>query len=522
MRMVVVLTCLVAAAAGLQLGHFRSRLTSPGIRTLLPTTFSFWDRAPASRHLGLAFVEPQDPERGRAYQHFSPVWLTLLYLLLKPFGLMGVPYASAQNALVFGTFLVMVWMIAAALTLPDRAGADGAVPDLFRPGAGVWGIPLMLLALCTLATLPSLWVASLIANPEENNRYIAAIVVAFISALDFHGRPFGRAGFMAALTVALLAPMCAPFLLVVLLVLAVPVDSPRLPSGVRWESWRTQGPVLLAVAACGVVVPYLTARAGGWIGVGSSPLFRSGLDGDTQYFSTMMQAVFRPFDVAGRHWALLPIPVAALAVSAGAFVISRPLAERMLRQLFVAWSPALFWIVLFPQIVSIHPYVFDFGLMFPPAFCLAFWFAQKETHDLLAERRGLVLALGIMLIGLLMTNGLDLARVRKWPPLRATTLSFRLLPLHQDEPRNAPVTSPSLTAAAGWLRFTEVAQAEPLFEQQRHVAAERPVPVLYPDAAPRHPFGPVGQIVIDTEARFGVVRPSAADGGGVEAVEIGD
>jgi hypothetical protein len=165
-------------------------------------------------------------------------------------------------------------------------------------------------------------------------------------------------------------------------------------------------------AGRGGVTAYLMLWIGGWHTAGSSPLFRSGLDGHTQYFSTMVQAVLHPTIANDRRWQLLPVPVAALAVVAGTFTLSRPLAERMLRQLLVCLSPALFWIVVFPQIVSIHPYVFDFGLVFAPAFCLAFWLAQPEVEDLLAGRRGLVLGLFIMLVGLLMTNYIDLARVR--------------------------------------------------------------------------------------------------------------
>ena len=105
-------------------------------------------------------------------------------------------------------------------------------------------------------------------------------------------------------------------------------------------------------------------RVGGFQGLGSGVLFRSGLDGSTQYFVSMTQAVLQPVD-AGRRWMLAPIPVAAASVAIAMFAFSRPLAERMLRQLLVCLTPALCWIVFFPQAVSIHPYLFDFGLIFP-------------------------------------------------------------------------------------------------------------------------------------------------------------
>jgi hypothetical protein len=265
----------------------------------------------------------------------------------------------------------------------------------------------------TVATLPSLWVASIIGNPEDQNRFLTTIAFAYLSVLDFRDRALDRAGWIAAVIVAVIAPMYSPFLILMLLILAGPGGLPD-RRGLKWPRWRSQTLILTAITIIGIVSPYLMLRLGGFHSIGSSFLFRSGLDGSTVYFTSMLQAVLSPADENGRAWALLPIPTAAALVTGGMLAFSRPLAERMLRQLLVCLTPTLFWIVLFPQAVSIHPYYFDFGLIFPAAFGLAFWLSDREIQDVLVRRRGLLLALCILLTGLLMTNALDLARAGRW------------------------------------------------------------------------------------------------------------
>src|SRR5690349_11426419 len=59
-----------------------------------------------------------------------------------------------------------------------------------------------------------------------------------------------------------------------------------------------------------------------------------------------------------------------------------------------------------------------------------------------------------------------------------------LLPLHQQKPGHPPVAVGLGGIAAARRRFAEMAQDQPLREEQRQVTAERAMPVLDPDAAP--------------------------------------
>src|SRR5262249_2200364 len=101
----------------------------------------------------------------------------------------------------------------------------------------------------------------------------------------------------------------------------------------------------------------------------SSFLFRSGLDGDTRYFTGLLQAAIAPCPVNCCYARtvsdlLLPavVPLAifgplAMRQPASGFSVSRTF-------LFLA-SPYLLSVILFPQSVSVHPYLYDHLLLIP-------------------------------------------------------------------------------------------------------------------------------------------------------------
>lgn len=78
--------------------------------------------------------------------------------------------------------------------------------------------------------------------------------------------------------------------------------------------------------------------------------------------------------------------------------------------------------------------------------------------------------------------------------LTAACSSLRLFPFHQNKPGNAlmEISFGGITSAGRW--FAEMAQVQTLLEQQGHVAAERSMPLLYPDAPPFHPFGAFSKV----------------------------
>jgi hypothetical protein len=265
------------------------------------------------------------------------------------------------------------------------------------------------LAVAGVFTLPSFWVALVRFNPEQYY-FVPALAFCHLAALDARGAIGVRSSWIALGAIALLAPVFAPFAILSWLVMwSVAPDSGR-------EDWSTIARLtVLAITAIAMfALPALLARLTTYTLVDGGIGFRSGLDGSQEHFTSMLQAVFAPSYPPGRAWFVWPWPVAALVAIGVAAVQAPALAAGMLRQLFVCWLPFLWMVVCFPQLVSIHPYQFDFHLCLGAALSVVLWLQRPDLQGWTTAPAAR-LAILIALTGLLMTNLIDLARMRVVP-----------------------------------------------------------------------------------------------------------
>lgn len=403
-RLLAAVVCLPAVAFVLWRAHFLHVQSDYNhLYVLLTNTFETWDRAPLSRHWLQAFYQPDALERHRSYDHIYTVWLVGLYVLLKPLRWLGWTYMQAQRTLVVLHFgFVAALLYATAAPLERRR-------DWTQPAALVWFV-VMLLAICGVATLSEFWGAAAINQPESWYD-VPVLAFAYAAAVDF-----GRRGdahldqriVWALFITVVIAPVYTPIVVLAVMGLWLPRTS-----GIRRHSaWLRPVLALTAIGAISFALPIVLSRFAGLTPDGSPFLWRSGLDGDMTYMTSVGQAIWRTFDPAWRKWSLLPFPIAAAAFAITTAIWNRPLAARMARQLFIAWLPYAYMVILLPQLVAIHPYVFDFGIVFSAAFTLTSWLLQPAVEATFAPRRAAVLAIGMALVALVMTNVLDLSRLR--------------------------------------------------------------------------------------------------------------
>lgn len=390
---------LMVVALGLWIGPrvFLSRGGVPWTQSM-PLTFGIWESRPPSEHFFLAFLTPHDVAAGKAYAHFSQPWLLLHYLSLQPFRWFGIPYDRSHVWLCLPQFFVILLLLAAHLHRQPLVLWPARTLPLVR-------LAIRMLAVAAVVTLPSFWVTFFRFNPDDYF-FVPALAFCHLAAADYRGTLRERDALLTLLAIALFAPIFTPFAAVSWL-LVWGVGS----SADERIDWRIVGR-LAAITLLGVVVFWLPTwiHRLGWIDiVGSGFRFRSGLDGSEQYFTSMAQALWAPFRSVDRPWQLWQWPIAAFAAIALAALRSPPAASRMMRQLFLCWAPLLWFVIVFPQSVSIHPYYTDFHIAFGAAFCLAFWLSRPEL-DGWGELPALRLAVTMAVAALLTTNLIDLAR----------------------------------------------------------------------------------------------------------------
>jgi len=139
---------------------------------------------------------------------------------------------------------------------------------------------------------------------------------------------------------------------------------------------KTKAFVLVIVSLANITLPYLLVKNHR----GSSFLYRSGLDGDRTYFSNHFQAVFLPYDVDFPRWVSVLSTVILILILWGVFRFKLTFESIKNSAIFFILSTVgyLTNVVIFPQSVSIHPYLYDFLWIVPMHFTALYMLSQSQ------------------------------------------------------------------------------------------------------------------------------------------------
>ena len=212
----------------------------------------------------------------------------------------------------------------------------------------------------------------------------------------------------------LFAPTYVPFLLAALWCCRGDLQPTLLATLVRNRSLTHAS---LASAAAGAVAFGTPAAAliiaSGYRNVASSVASRSGLDGDTTYFLDAAQALLRPYWGEPRTLSTLLVPAFVPLLACLLLTLGSPTAARRgwLASFAFLFAPYLFTLVLFPQAVSIHPYLYDQLLFLPAALLTAVWATTAHVQRRL--QGALLLLAGLLLSGLVMWNLISIAQTMR-------------------------------------------------------------------------------------------------------------
>ena len=370
----------------------------------LADTFTIWEGHPASEHVFLGWRAPEQFRVRKAYVNHVHPYLFAMY------GWMSTVRAAGRTDLYTASnttpLLYLLVIAAASAALFARLG-------LLERAASPVRLLLIFLGMGVVVTTWRFWHDLYRYSSDNPYPLLAGMLILVYACLLEPVRPRAAAASAAALVA--LSPTYAPFLL-------VPVALLFGRSGRLWREFAARNRTLLRLAALAVVtsivvfaVPIVLVWMKGFTPHGSSLLFRSGLDGDDRYVSSLAQAVLAPCPQAccwGRTAGdlLLPafLPLALLwPLVARAARVSGP-DLHLGRQLLFLLTPYLLSVIVFPQSVSVHPYMYDHLLIIP----VVVTGVTALLHPALQQRLGgaALLALLLGLAAVLMSNLLTLAQ----------------------------------------------------------------------------------------------------------------
>jgi hypothetical protein len=318
-----------------------------------------WESNRPSDHLYLAWRSQDGFDHRIVYaNHFHPYLLTMYAWIKAARRAGGLTLWQASNT---SLLLPILTLIGAFVVLAVRSGVLRGAPT-------VRDLLTVFLGMGVLLTTWRLWIDLVRFNSDNPYPLLAALCV-LVYALLLPPMRTGSAA-VAAAAFAALSPPNAPTLL-------VPVLGLFTKTGRNWrEAWKENRSVLvvcgaaLIAAALSYLDPRLLISWKGYQAQGSSFLFRSGLDGDTRYFSGLLQAAIAPCPTNccyARTLSDLLWPAAVPLAIFGPFTLrpNRTSDFSAVRTILFLATPYLVALIAFPQSVSVHPYLYDHLLLIP-------------------------------------------------------------------------------------------------------------------------------------------------------------
>jgi hypothetical protein len=368
----------------------------------LTTVFSIWEANAAREHILLAWRSSEDFERRSPYANHGHPYLLAMYAWTRTVrAFMGVPPYVATNTV---PFLYLAVILAAFTTLVARAGLLSGRPGLTR-------VVILFVTYGWIVTGWRFWNDLYRFNSDNLYPLLAGLLVFVYAFLVPPLRPTLAA--VSAVVVVAISPIHAPMLVLASLTLFGQgastlrdfVDRNR--SVLRISFWA------LAVGVITYLLPRMLIAWKGYIPQESSYMLRAGLDGDTRYFSNVVQAVVAPCPVGCCFprtadqliWpAFVPLLLTAVVALRRGFPRTLSIGHLLLFLTTPYWISA----ILFPQSVSIHTYLYDHLLLAPVIVVGAATVLVPRIETRL--RGGRLLLFLLISAGLLMANLISIAQ----------------------------------------------------------------------------------------------------------------
>lgn len=358
------MTMLIGLALVYRLGFWEMVTKASTISERLRNiTFPIWDQHSLSEHGYLVFLSQSDFEKGVAYSNHSYAYLFFMYPFYK--------LEMAIPRLPMRALVASLEMIFCVLTVVYVALHDQKERVRFHQGV------LILLAVMFFVTMPEFWISA--GKFNVDNPFPLQFPILLLVAHRISQDAVGVKLWLPLGALCVTAPVAAALLGMYLEVSSIRND------GLSKNTLKL-GIVVILLSVVVYLQPVITAKLLGFTSSNSGWKFRSGLDGDVSYFTNVLSSVSSPYFPRPAYLLALPIGL-LLAQLAFMYIRSRDGGDRALLvggtnlELFygVLFSQYMVTCLLWPQAISIHPYLYDYMLLAPISVWIALNFAQSRS-----------------------------------------------------------------------------------------------------------------------------------------------
>lgn len=330
---------------------------------LRDVTFPIWDTYNIKKHGFLVFLSTKDFDDAIAYSNHSSAFLMLMYFFYK----IEIMFPSMPMRLLAPVteMICIITTIIFILSHQFRLNNMRLVQYVQ-----------ILLGIMFLETTPGFWISAAKYNVDNpfNFQFSLLLWVSFCISTEL----FDKFKFYLPLFIyAIFAPINAFLLGLYLLISSVGANC-------FVKDKLKLALMIMFLAGIAYIQPVLTSKILGFSSKNSTWLFRSGLDGDITYFKDAITSVIFPIAIRPVSWLIVPILILLLELlnvymKDAVYKKRSNYARVSIPTSFygLIFSPYLLTALMWPQAVSIHPYLYDVMLVGPISVWIIFNFNQK-------------------------------------------------------------------------------------------------------------------------------------------------
>jgi len=312
-------------------------------------TYPIWSTSPWQQHGFFVYLTNEDFINRIAYTGHTPFYAMLMWPVVLISKTIGVPHKAIGALLPILLLSAVLVRIAKSQQEKLKISGNSASTLLFAT------------AIMFLMTSPFYWISLTKFNFDNALYYIIGPLL--LLSYEMASTKKRKLDLWAsALFIFFISP-----LVLSMLGLAVAVYSFFLAPEEEKKHTRYWGSAFLGVGMMGFSLTRAWANLLGLSSSSSSWAFRSGLDGDTTYFQNVFQAVFAPYYPRK----LLPIAIVFIITYMAYRLMNSKNKNTEKNDLdikllfFGLLSTYAITLLLWPQAVSIHPYLYDMFFIFP-------------------------------------------------------------------------------------------------------------------------------------------------------------
>lgn len=314
-----------------------------------PYSYSIWESLPFREHGYLIFDSRWKPiESGSAYHGYSHLYTFFYYIPVKLINMVfDIPYSYAIRISPYYTasIIAIIFPLCISMFLLKKDKPISLLDYLFLNVASF-----------SFLLIPDLWTGYLVYDADNGFPLLSILYILLVSVLFGNHQYSLKQIIVFCMLFVLFLPTGGTLFALPLLVLAISCKAKNY--NLFWAG--------LTLFFGGIIHYFAKKVYTSILGLsisGSGLWYRSGLDGDSTYFTNALTAILTPCCQADLRPYSFVFPALILGVVAIGITLFNKTDEytksKISRTTFLLIAAGLFSAIFFPQSVSIHPYLYD-------------------------------------------------------------------------------------------------------------------------------------------------------------------